>query len=106
MLREILGVFLIWAGVFGLLFFFFRALVGMSSPRDIKLARIRVEMASGAVEYGNIPYRTKEQLAHTLAFLARAKYRRDKSDQLKIVADVVKSVTVTHDNWPDNSNNY
>lgn len=106
MVRELLGVFLVWAGMFGFLFFFLRTLIGINAGRDIKIARVKVEMQSGTTEYGNIPYRTKEQLANALAFIAKAKYRRDKSDQLKLVADVVKSVTVTHDNWPDTTNYY
>jgi len=100
---ELFGIVLIWAGIVGFMYFCFRALLGIHVPRDVKYARIRIEMESGHVQYGTIPYRSKETLAYSLALVAKAKYRQDKSgEQIKIVADVVKSVMVVHDNWPVN----
>lgn len=70
--------------------------------KNLKIARIRIEYASGTVNYKNLPYLDEVMLSQLLTSAAtKMNYREEKDgNQKRIVPDQVKAITVVHDNWP------
>lgn len=70
--------------------------------RNLKIARIRIEYASGTVVYKSLPYLDEVMLSQLLTVAATKMNYREERDgtQKKIVPDQVKAITVVHDNWP------
>lgn len=92
----LLGYFVVKAG-----FAFSRAY--RAAKRDLKWARVKIEYSSGAVVHKTIPYLDQIMLSQLLTILAtKINYREEKGDNgfKTIIPDQVKSVTVTHENYP------
>jgi hypothetical protein len=73
-----------------------------AAKKDLKWARIRIEYASGVVNYKTIPYLDELMLSQLLTIAATKMNWREENDGAlkKIVPDQVKAVTVVHNNWP------
>lgn len=78
----------------------------VKAERNLKIARIRIEYASGTVSYKNLPYLDEVMLSQLLTIAATKMNYREERDgsQKRIVPDQVKAITVVHDNWPRPSN--
>ena len=73
--------------------------------KNLKIARIRIEYASGTVNYKNLPYLDEVMLSQLLTVAATKMNYREERDgtQKRVVPDQVKAITVVHDNWPRSS---